>query len=205
MRASLLASATTTTFLCARASSSCAHRLRGVFRSNQVRQHGSRAMDQVLAKIAIAALADGEQARFAAGRHLARRQSEPRRHVPSTPKGAGVADGGDQRGGVDRSDPGNRHQASHRLLHSAPSDNSLSKTAIRSSRARHSARRSSISSLMRGLSASIPSSSAKVESCSSSLRRPCGATIPRSSSNARKWLISAVRSDTSRSRARCSA
>jgi hypothetical protein len=46
---------------------------------------------------------------------------------------------------------------------------------------------------------------AKVESCYSNLRRPCGATIPRSSSKARKWLISAVRSDTSRSRARCSA
>jgi hypothetical protein len=41
------------------------------------------------------------------------------------------------------------------------------------------------------------------ESCSSNLRRPCGATIPRSSRNARKGLISAVRSDTSRSRARC--
>src|SRR5580704_10221870 len=44
--------------------------------------------------------------------------------------------------------------------------NSLSKTAIRSSRARHSVRRSSISSLisslMRGLSASIPSSSAPI-------------------------------------------
>jgi hypothetical protein len=44
------------------------------------------------------------------------RKSEPRRHVPSTPKGPGVANGGDQGHGVDRPDPGNRHQASHRLF-----------------------------------------------------------------------------------------
>jgi hypothetical protein len=47
---------------------------------------------------------------------LAGGQSEPRRHVPSTPKDPGVANGGDQRRGVDCPDPGDRHQASHRLF-----------------------------------------------------------------------------------------
>ena len=73
-------------------------------------------MDQILAKIAIATLADAEEARIAAGRHLARRQSQPRRHVPSTPEGPGVADGGTQRRGVDRSDPRNRRQTPRRII-----------------------------------------------------------------------------------------
>jgi hypothetical protein len=46
---------------------------------DQVRQHGSRAVDQVLAKIAIAALADAEQAR------LARRSSSGVASVRATP------------------------------------------------------------------------------------------------------------------------
>ena len=61
---------------------------------DEVRQHGSCAMDQVLAKITIATLADAQQARLAAGRHLARRQSEPRRHISSAPEGPGIANGG---------------------------------------------------------------------------------------------------------------
>ena len=81
MRASLLASATTTMFLCARASSPRTHRPSGVSRSTKVRQHGSRTVDEVLTQISIAALADAEQARFAARRHLPWRQSEPGRHV----------------------------------------------------------------------------------------------------------------------------
>ena len=57
------------------------------------RSAGSRvieacAMDQVLAKITVAALADAQQVGLAAGRHLARRQSEPRRHVTPAPEGS---------------------------------------------------------------------------------------------------------------------
>jgi hypothetical protein len=50
-------------------------------------------MDQILAKITVAAFADAEQARLAAGRHLARRQSKLRRHVTTAPEGPCVADG----------------------------------------------------------------------------------------------------------------
>src|SRR5580704_6920429 len=167
MRASLLASATTTTFLCA------------------------RAMDQVLAKIAIAAFADAEQARLAAGRYLAGRQSEPRRHVPSTPKGPGVANGGDQRRGVDRPDPGNRHQASHRLF----IPRHLDKLFVKD-------RNTLVEGTPFGAQIFDQRPNARAQRLDPifirNLRRPCGATIPRSSSNARKWLISAVRSDTSR-------
>jgi len=64
------------------------------------KEHGSCATNEILSKIAITALADAEQAGLAAGRHLTRRQPEPRRHVPSAPEGTGVADGGRQRGRV---------------------------------------------------------------------------------------------------------
>jgi hypothetical protein len=80
---------------------------------DKVRQHGPSAVDQILPKIPIAALGDAEQARLAAGRHLARPQSEPGRRVPSACKSSSVADGGSQRGGIDRSDPRNRDQAAY--------------------------------------------------------------------------------------------
>jgi len=81
--------------------------------------------------------------------------------------------------------------------------NSLSNAAIRRSSVSHSARISSINWRTRGPSGASLSPSSIAAKCCSSLRRPCGAVLPRSSKMVRIWLISAVRSPTSRSRARC--
>jgi hypothetical protein len=66
--------------------------------------------------VSIAAFADAEKARLAAGRHLARRQPEPRRHIPSAPEDPGVVDRGHRRRGVDRPNPRNGRQASRRFV-----------------------------------------------------------------------------------------
>ena len=58
---------------------------------------------------------------------------------------------------------------------------------------------------MRGLRQSGAPASRGASTQLATARQRCGSTMPRSSSNARIWLINAVRSATSRSRPRCSA
>jgi hypothetical protein len=86
----------------------------------------------------------------------------------------------------------------------AAATNSASNATIRRSSSRHCARMSSISRRMRGLNNGGASSRSSTSSRNrSNLRRPWGTVMPRSSSAARSWLISAVRSPTNRERARC--
>ena len=82
--------------------------------------------------------------------------------------------------------------------------NSASNSPMRRSSSVHCARMSSTSLIRRALRPTHSPSSNSATSFCSSLRRPCATMIPRSNKMARSWLISAVRSATRRSRARCS-
>ena len=66
-------------------------------------------MDQVLAQVAVAALADAQHLRLAAGGVLARSQTKPGRQVPPSRESAAVAYGRQQSRSVDYAyagDPG---------------------------------------------------------------------------------------------------
>ena len=60
-------------------------------------QRGARAVDQLLAQVRVAALADPQQLRLAAGRELARNQTEPGGQIASPVKGLPMTDSGDER------------------------------------------------------------------------------------------------------------
>ena len=64
-------------------------------------------MDQNLAEVHVAALADAEQLRLASGRVLAWDDAEPRSKVPAPTKGGAVADRRDDGRRHNRPDPGN--------------------------------------------------------------------------------------------------
>ena len=77
---------------------------------------GARAMNQQLAQVGVAALADAEQPVAAAGGMLAGYQAEEGRQAPAITEQARVAaDGGDQGGGDQGTDAGDGHQALGRL------------------------------------------------------------------------------------------
>ena len=76
----------------------------------QVGHGGASTMDQLLAQVPIAALADPQQLCLAAGGVLPRCQAEPGRQIPPLGEGAAVSDGCQQRGGVDDADAGNGRQ-----------------------------------------------------------------------------------------------
>ena len=57
-------------------------------------------MDQKLAEILVAPLADSDQTRSAASRYLPRHQAEPGSQISSTRKALALADGRDQRSGI---------------------------------------------------------------------------------------------------------
>ena len=79
--ASLLANATTTTLGWARLKQRFGPSAERRVALGDIGQRRSRAVDQQLAKISVAALADAEKLRFAAGRELTRNQTQPRRQV----------------------------------------------------------------------------------------------------------------------------
>ena len=129
--------------------------------SCEERHGGSSAMDQQLAKVFVAPLADTEQARLSAGRSLARYEPQPGRQVPSACKGLTIADRGDQRRRI-------QHSGSVR----APTAISLSNASIRRSSARHSARRSWSKLRIRGATPEHSSTPSMASRRCSSLRRP---------------------------------
>jgi len=73
-------------------------------------------MDQETADIAIPALADSEQRRLAAGRVLPWHRDQARCEITRPPELATVAYRGEQRRRSERSDTGNRHQASRAII-----------------------------------------------------------------------------------------
>jgi hypothetical protein len=73
-------------------------------------------MDQHLAQVDVAALADPEEFGLASRGHLLWHQPQPGRQVPAASKRSGVANRGRQRGCVDRANAGNRGQQLCRLV-----------------------------------------------------------------------------------------
>jgi len=78
-------------------------------------------MDQLSAQVFVAALADTEQLRLAAGGELSRDQTEPCGEIAPTHEALRLTNGGDKGGGDDRADPGDRDQPASlfALLHPA--------------------------------------------------------------------------------------
>ena len=76
----------------------------------------ARALNQQLAQIAVAHLGDPPEPRLAAGRSLARGQSEKSGELPPAGKLAEVLDRGEKRRGGDRADPGNGHEPPRGLV-----------------------------------------------------------------------------------------
>jgi len=68
------------------------------------------AVDQQRSQILIAAFADAEQPRLAAGGMLSRHKSQPSTQIACSGKGRSVSDSCDERRGVENADPGNGHQ-----------------------------------------------------------------------------------------------
>ena len=182
------------------------HAPRGVSLSRERRQSSPRTVDQQLAQIVVAALGDADQTWLAAGRDLPWHQPEPGRQITSTGESLG-------RCRSRRSAPlhsarrcrGSMAKPACRVIAAGalPRTHRRMRRSVdraRATRARMSSTRPRIRAAERRPSAarSWPRAAAR------SLRRPCGTVIPRSSSMARSWLINAVRSPTSRSRARCS-
>ena len=73
-------------------------------------QRGARSVNQLLAQILVAALADTQQLRLAAGGELPRNQTEPGGQIAAVVKAFRVADGGDERRRDDRAEAGDRRQ-----------------------------------------------------------------------------------------------
>ena len=111
IRASLLASATTTVLTWARASRPRNQAPSGVCRLRQRRQGGAGAVDEQLAQVLVAALGDPEQLRLAARGRLAGHQAKPGRKVSAAAERSCVADCRHQSGRVQYADAGDRCQA----------------------------------------------------------------------------------------------
>src|SRR6185437_3522041 len=82
-------------------------------------------MDQKLAEIFVAPLADPDQTRFAPGRELPRYQTEPGSQIASTRKALAPTDGCDQGRGIQYADSRNGHEAARRLFVARPPCKSL--------------------------------------------------------------------------------
>src|ERR1700678_4786573 len=95
-------------------------------------QRRSRAVDQQLAKISVASLADAKKLRSAAGGELRWDQTQPRRQVATVLESLALADRRDQRRGDCRADArgmdANRRASSFSFVQRM---NSVSKAAIR--------------------------------------------------------------------------
>ena len=116
-------------------------------------QSRPRAVDQQLAQVLVATFGDADETWLAAGRDLARHQPEPRRKIASASEGLAVADRGQQCRCIQHTDAGNGRQTPRvRVAARAVLANSSSNAAMRRSSSRHSARMSSISRRIRGLS-----------------------------------------------------
>src|SRR6202044_3632655 len=77
---------------------------------SHVGQARARSMDHLPAQVFVAALADPEQLRLAAGRELTGNQAEPRGEIAPALEALSLADGGDKGGCDDRADAWDRRQ-----------------------------------------------------------------------------------------------
>ena len=117
----MLAKATIATLRWARFISSFAHLPSGVSRST-IGQCRARSMDQLSAQVFVAALADTEQLRLAAGRELTGNQAEPRGEIALALALSALADRGDKGGCDDRADAWNCHQPASLFVLLHPAD-----------------------------------------------------------------------------------
>ena len=118
---------------------------------SHIGQRRARSMDRLLAEICVAALADAEQLRFAAGRELLRDDAQPRRKITSSIKALRSPDRSGKRRGGDPPNPGivvSRRASSFSF---AQRMNSASKAAIRRSSSVHCARASATRRIIRAL------------------------------------------------------
>src|SRR6202035_742411 len=136
-------------------------------------------------QVFVAALADPEQLRLAAGRELTGSQAEPRGEIAPALEALSLADGGDKGGCDDRADAWDCHRRRASSFSFTQRANSPSKAAIRRSISAHCVRASATSTIIRELNPAPPCSSISTARNCSSFRLPCGATIPRSSRMAR--------------------
>src|SRR5271165_3369490 len=74
-------------------------------------QRGARPVDQLLAQILVAALADPQQLRLAAGGELPRNQTEPCGEIAAVVEAFRVTDGGNERRCDDRAEAGDCRQS----------------------------------------------------------------------------------------------
>ena len=109
--ASLLAKATTATLRWARPNSAFAHRPSGVSRSATKGGAARAPWIGCFAEICVAALADPEQLRFAAGGELPWNQPEPGGEITTALKALRSPDRGDKRRCDERADPGDGRQS----------------------------------------------------------------------------------------------
>ena len=101
-------------------------------------QRRSRAVNQQLAQIFVAALADAEQLRFAAGRELPWNQTEPGGEIATAIEAFRLTDGGDERrGDRSRRSRGSWSAARATSFSFAQLTNSASNAAIRRSSSSH--------------------------------------------------------------------
>src|SRR5277367_213280 len=146
-------------------------------------QRRSRAVDQQLAKISVASLADAKKLRSAAGGELTWDQTQPRCQVATVLESLALADRRDQRRSDCRADARDGRQSTSVLILFRPA-NELGVKGGDPSPA-HWARASATRVIIRELNPAPRCSSIRTVRNCSSLRLPWGATIPRSKRIAR--------------------
>ena len=87
-----------------------------------IRQSRSRSMDQLPAQISVAALADPQQLRLAAGGELPRNQTEPGGEIAAAVEAFRMTDGGDESRRDDRADARNCRQPAGVLILLGPAN-----------------------------------------------------------------------------------
>jgi hypothetical protein len=85
-------------------------------------QRRAGSVDQLSAQIVVAALADAQELRLAAGGELSRNQAEPGRKIAAAVEAFRLTDGGDKRGGDKRAEAGDRRQSTGRFVLLRPAD-----------------------------------------------------------------------------------
>jgi len=108
-------------------------------------------MDQLPAQVFVAALADPEQLRLAAGRELAGNQAEPRGEIAPALEALSLADGRDKGGCDDRADAWDCHQPASLFVLLHPADELGIEGCDPSIDLAHCVRASATSPIIRGL------------------------------------------------------
>ena len=90
----------------------------------------ARSMDQLLAQVFVAALADPEQLWLAASGELSRDQTEPCGEIPSTVEALRLTNSGDKGGSDNRPDPGDRDQPASLRAVRSPTNRSRDRCSV---------------------------------------------------------------------------